>query len=144
MSDDTLGKVADFVRVGQAAQAAVDKLAPRRVDRDRAQLAMDALAIGGRVGELVRLLDDAAALRVQRRHANAATFEQLARAELRVLAGLLDAHFRRFAGASRYACTCGYTLEGAELAAFLETCGSATPASMVCPKCDGVAVRMSS
>lgn len=82
---------ADFVRAGQAAQAAVDKLT------GRARLCVDAAEIGSRVGSIVRLLDDAAADRAHRRHTNAAALEQRARAELRELAGVLDDHFRRFA-----------------------------------------------
>jgi hypothetical protein len=139
MSGDRLG---DFVKAGHAAQAAVDKLAPRRIERELAQACVDAAAIGTRVGRLRQLLDEAAAHRESRRHANAASLEQAARHELWLLAGLLQTHFARFtASASRYECTCGYRLEGAELAAFLEVCGTSTPTSIRCPKCDGRAVR---
>lgn len=138
-------KLADFVRAGQAAQAVVDKLtAPAWPSI--AEISVDALAIGGRVGSIIRLLDDAAAHRAHRRHTNAASLEQLARAQVRQLGKELDAHFMRFTttvAGSRYACTCGWELRGAELVAYLENARS-TPASVKCKNCGGVAVRRTS
>lgn len=118
---------------------------PTHVDRLIPQIALDALAIGEKVGRLAKLLDDAAAHRVYRRHTNAATLEQAARAELRQLAAALDYHFRRFVehGGSCYRCTCGYELRGAELDDYLRTLRGPLPVSITCKRCGGVAVRMS-
>lgn len=63
----------------------------------RAQTAVDALAIGARLGIVRKALDDAAAHRAERRHTNAAALEQVARRELAALTAELATHFERFA-----------------------------------------------
>lgn len=129
---DTLGKLREFVRVGEAAQAAVDKLTRPNV----AHLATDAAEIGSRVGSVIRLLDDAAAHRAHRRHTNAASVEQLARSEIRKLAGAIDVLLRRFTAEPEpviYRCTCGYEYREPH-----------PPMSIKCGDCGGVAVNFKS
>lgn len=130
-----VSRVEDFVKAGQAAQAAVDKLT--RPTPSVAGLATDAAEIGSRLGAVIRFLDDAAAHRAHRRHTNAATLEQLARAELRKLAGAIDVLLRRFTVEPPplviYRCTCGYEYRNAE-----------PPMSIKCRDCGGVAVNFKS
>lgn len=127
---DTLGKLGDFVRAGQAAQAAVDKI----TRPSAADMAIDAMGLGRQIGAVIRLLDDAAAHRAHRRHTNATSLEQLARKEIRQFAGALAAHLQRFAEPPAlviYRCTCGYEYRNPE-----------PPASIKCRDCGGVAVNV--
>lgn len=132
-----MSRVEDFVKAGQVAQRVVDRLTP--------QLVTDAAALSSRLLSVVRLLDDAAGHRAHRRHTNAATLEQLARKELRQLGLDLETHFRRFLPrGSRFECTCGWMLKGAELDAYLrELGGRPVPVSIRCVGCGGVAVSLS-